>query len=199
MATMVAGFASPVFDSQRAFRAIMNATAYPGRIATVGGGLEPPSPLGPAAAAFLLTLADFETPVFLSASLAGNGALADFLRFHTGAKLGAAAGEAAFALVHLAHDALDLAAYAQGTPDYPDRATTVIALAEAISAEGGLVYAGPGIRGSANLAFAPCPADFPAQWTANRARFPLGIDLVLAAGDRLACLPRSLQIRAEAR
>ncbi len=38
--------------------------------------------------------------------------------------------------------------------------------------------------------FAPMPADFLAQWAANRACFPLGLDLILAAGDKIACLPR---------
>ncbi len=42
------------------------------------------------------------------------------------------------------------------------------------------------------------PGDFLAQWARNRAGFPLGVDLILVAGDRIACLPRSTRILGEA-
>ncbi len=38
------------------------------------------------------------------------------------------------------------------------------------------------------------PADFIAQWAANHALYPRGVDMVLCAGDRLCALPRSVQI-----
>ena len=48
----------------------------------------------------------------------------DYLAFHTGAPRAAAPDKAAFALVDLAADGLDLARFAQGTAEYPDRSTT---------------------------------------------------------------------------
>jgi len=105
-------FADPVFESQAAFRAILGAVARPGAILACGGGLEPPAPLSPAAAAAFLALADFETPLWIAPSLSANGEIAAYLKFHTGATLAAAPDRAAFALVDPASDAMRLADFA---------------------------------------------------------------------------------------
>ena len=52
-------FADPVFESQATFRSVLHAMASPGQIVDAGEALAPPAPLGRAAAAALLTLADF--------------------------------------------------------------------------------------------------------------------------------------------
>jgi alpha-D-ribose 1-methylphosphonate 5-triphosphate synthase subunit PhnH len=62
----------------------------------------------------------------------------------------------------------------------------------------GLRLVGPGVRGASELKVAPLPADFLNQWQANHAGFPLGIDLILAAGSRLAALPRSVGVTGDA-
>ena len=36
------------------------------------------------------------------------------------------------------------------------------------------------------------PAGFPAQWRANNAGFPLGVDLLLTAGDQLCAMTRTI-------
>ncbi len=191
-----AGFADPVHDSQSTFRAIMRAMARPGSIETVAPAFAPPASLPPAAAAASLALADFETPLWLSPRLAADTAASDYLRFHTGAPSSAPSG-AAFALIH-AQDGVDLAALAQGTAEYPDRSTTLILLCDSLDTSGPLTLAGPGIKGSARFGFAPMQENFLAQWAQNRAGFPLGVDLILTAGDRIACLPRSTRILSEA-
>ena len=190
-------FVDPVFDSQAVFRCVMEAMARPGTIVSCGEALAPPAPLAPAGAAALLTLADFETPLWIAPSF--PEAVGDYLTFHTGAPRAAAPDRAAFALVDLAADGLTLARFAQGDPEYPDRSTTVVAQAAALGQGERFSLAGPGIRGEAALAFAPSPADFVDQWAANRAGFPLGVDLVLTAGARLAALPRATAIAREAR
>jgi alpha-D-ribose 1-methylphosphonate 5-triphosphate synthase subunit PhnH len=86
-------FADPAFESQAAFRAILRAIASPGAIEPCGRGLKPPSPLSPAAAAAILTLADFETPLWIAPSLAEWGEAAAYLKFHTGAPLAASPRE----------------------------------------------------------------------------------------------------------
>jgi alpha-D-ribose 1-methylphosphonate 5-triphosphate synthase subunit PhnH len=54
---------------------------------------------------------------------------------------------------------------------------------------------GPGIETTAILAISPLPANFVKQWDENRARFPRGVDLILANSDAIACLPRATRIR----
>ncbi|HME83165.1 MAG TPA: phosphonate C-P lyase system protein PhnH [Roseiarcus sp.] len=187
-------FADPVFESQAAFRAILGAVARPGAILACGGGLEPPAPLSPAAAAAFLALADFETPLWIAPSLSANGEIAAYLKFHTGATLAAAPDRAAFALVDPASDAMRLADFAQGTPDYPDRSTTIVVQLRSLSQGPRLLLAGPGVRGEATLAVEPLPDDFAVQWQKNHAAFPLGVDLILASGVEVAALPRSVRL-----
>ena len=53
---------------------------------------------------------------------------------------------------------------------------------------------GPGIKGTQTLAPAPLPGHFAMQWRDNNALYPRGIDVILAAPDALACLPRTARI-----
>ena len=53
---------------------------------------------------------------------------------------------------------------------------------------------GPGLRAPALLRLDGLPDDFAAQWAANHALYPCGVDLVLCAGERLCALPRSVRI-----
>ena len=186
-------FVDPVFQSQATFRAILAAMSRPGAIVECCEGLDPPAPLAPAAAAALLTLADYETPLWLSPAFAASEVGA-WLKFHTGAPTARSPAAAVFALVDLASDDLDLSVFAQGSPEYPDRSTTVVAQVAGLSADPHFRLAGPGVRGEAPLYFSPSPNAFPTQWRANGAAFPLGVDLILAARDRLAALPRSTRL-----
>ncbi len=190
-------FADPVFESQAVFRRIMRAMAAPGTILVCGETLAAPAPLAPAAAAALLTLADFETPLWIAPSF--GSAAAAYLAFHTGAPLAPSPDQAAFALIDLAVDGLRLERFAQGRAEYPDRSTTVVAQAASLSEGPALRLAGPGVLGEAELRAAPLPADFLVQWAANRAGFPLGVDMIVSAGTRLACLPRSVAVIGETR
>ncbi len=190
-------FADPTFESQAAFRRIMRALSAPGTILACGVTLAPPPPLARAAAAALLTLADFETPLWIAPSF--PAAIGDYLAFHTGAPRAVAPDKAAFALIDLSADSFDLARFAWGTAEYPDRSTTIVAQASTLGAGQRLRLSGPGLRGEATLAVSPLPTDFIAQWAANRAGFPLGVDLIFVADARLAALPRSTKIAEGAR
>jgi alpha-D-ribose 1-methylphosphonate 5-triphosphate synthase subunit PhnH len=53
---------------------------------------------------------------------------------------------------------------------------------------------GPGIKDRAAFAVDGLPADIVAQLKANRARFPLGVDLLFVCGEALVGLPRSTRI-----
>jgi alpha-D-ribose 1-methylphosphonate 5-triphosphate synthase subunit PhnH len=185
-------FADPTFESQAAFRRIMRAMSAPGAIVECGEALAPPPPLARAAAAALLTLADFETPLWIGPSFPVE--VGAYLAFHSGAPRAVAPDKAAFALVDLSADGLDLARFALGTAEYPDRSTTIVAQASSLAAGRRLRLSGPGIKDQAALAVSPLPADFHAQWAANRAAFPRGVDLIFVADAHLVALPRSTAI-----
>jgi alpha-D-ribose 1-methylphosphonate 5-triphosphate synthase subunit PhnH len=189
--TLLPGLRDAVFDSQRAFRAALAALARPGSVQDVGVELDAPAPLGTAAAALLLALADFETPLWLQSTEAG---LAQYLSFHCGSPLVADPAAARFALVHDAGAMPALAAFNQGEIDYPDRSTTLIVQVRALAAGSGPKLHGPGIRGSAGLATEGLPARFWGEWRGNTALFPRGVDVILVAGSRIAGLPRTTQV-----
>jgi len=188
------GFADAAFESQAVFRAILKAIASPGAIEACGEGLAPPPPLAPAAAAAILTLADFETPLWIAPSLAANREAVAYLKFHTGVLNAASPDGAAFALIDLEWDSLDLSSFARGAPEYPDRSTTIIAQTRSLTGRSGIRISGPGVRGAAEIEFEPMPHDFLSQWQANHSTFPLGVDLILVHGVELAVLPRSVRI-----
>ncbi|TCT02585.1 phosphonate C-P lyase system protein PhnH [Aquabacter spiritensis] len=187
------GFADPARDAQRVFKALMSALARPGRKQRLAARLSPPPPLTPELAAVALTLLDFETAVWLDAPLAGAPAVSDFLRFHAAPRIIAAPHDADFALISDAARMPPFEVFAQGTPDYPDRATTLLVQVAKL-ATGALRLEGPGIAGRVGVSAAPLPDDFPARIAANAAGFPLGIDLFLIAPDAVVGLPRSVRL-----
>lgn len=187
-ASLAAGFAEPVLDAQRCFRAVLEAMARPGRVQHLPGLPVPPAPLGPAAAAVLLTLADAETPVWLDA----GEAAASWLRFHAGAPITAAPAEAAFLLASGTPPAL--ADLAQGSDEEPHRSATLIVQVATLEEGAGWRLTGPGIEQAHRLRVTGLPAGFAAEWQANHARFPRGVDLILCAGASLAALPRTTHL-----
>ena len=187
------GFADPVRDSQATFRAVLDAMARPGRIVTppLPVGTLPAAGLGPATAAVALTLCDFETPVWLDPALS---AAAPWLRFHCGAPVIEDPGKAAFAFAQGPEALPALDRFDLGSEEYPDRSTTLILEVAGLEAEGGLRLTGPGIEDESRLAVAGLAAGW---WQARAALgilFPLGLDLILVAGDRLAALPRTTRV-----
>ncbi len=182
-----AGFADPAQDSQRSFRAVLEAISRPGRIFALPPLAEPPAPLRGALASVLLTLADADTPVWLDAA-----APLDWLRFHCGCPVVAQPGAARFVVATGAMPAL--AGLARGTEEEPHLAATLLLQVASLRAGEGWRLTGPGIEREHRLAVAGLPADFLAQWAANAAGFPRGVDIVLCAGDSLACLPRTVRI-----
>lgn len=183
--------ASTVFEAQSTFRSAMDATARPGTVQAVGPAAGAPAALSQAAAAIALTLFDHDTPVWLDAPLASSEAVASWLRFQTGCPIVTDPGQCAFALVGDVAALPPLEAFALGTPDYPDRSTTLILQLAALTGGAELSLSGPGIRGTANLRAGGLPEDFVVRQAANRALFPRGVDLLLVAGNEVAALPRT--------
>lgn len=193
MSALAAGFADPVFESQRVFRAAMQALARPGTPQAIAPDLAPPAPLSAEAAAVVLALADHETPLWLDAILAGSDA-PDFLRFHTGAPIVTDPAQASFALVSEPALCPPLSRFAQGAPDYPERSTTLILSVARLHGGQELTLNGPGIAGEAQIAPSSLPDDFVWQWAANGALYPRGIDCLFVAPGSVAGLPRTTRI-----
>lgn len=178
---LTGGFPHAPTQSARAFRAILDALSRPGTIHDLTGAT-PPAPLSPAAGVVLLTLADGTTPVHL-AGAADTSETRQWITFHTGAPL-VAAEQATFALG--TWDGLHpLDRFAIGTPEYPDRAATLIVELPALSTKGPRLT-GPGIQTQATLSLPETAA-----FRANHALFPLGFDCFFTSGQQIAGLPRS--------
>jgi alpha-D-ribose 1-methylphosphonate 5-triphosphate synthase subunit PhnH len=186
------GFLGPVFDAQRVFRTLLTALAEPGRVMRVEPACVPPPPFDPVAAAIVLALCDGDTPVWLAPHLAPA---ADFIRFHTGAPITPTLGLAQFVVADHDHRP-PLSTLSQGTPEYPDRAATLILAVPGLEEGIGWRLSGPGIPDRRRVLPLGIDAGFAAEWQANEARFPLGVDIVFAAHDRLAGLPRSTRLEA---
>ena len=182
------GFADPVADAQSCFRAVLDAMSRPGTVVAAGARLRPPAPLDPATAAVLLTLADGNTPLWLDPACAPA---VDWAAFHCGAPQAGRIGAAAFACA-LAMPALS--GLHPGTDLAPEGSATLILQVPALGQGAPYRLSGPGLRAPALLRLEGLPHDFAAQWAANHALYPCGVDLVLCAGERLCALPRSVRI-----
>ena len=185
------GFADPVHDSQRAFRAILDALSRPGRLARLTAPLSPPAGLDRTAAAAVLALADADTPLWLEGAAAGA---ADWFRFHCGCPRASQPQDAVFAVVP--GERLRLADFDIGTPEKPERSATVIAIVQALRPAGCWRLAGPGVDGEGQVGVEGLAPGFLDDWRRNAALFPCGVDVLLAAGDLALGLPRTVQIEA---
>ena len=185
------GFSDPGHDAQRLFRAVLDAFAHPGRIMSLPDPPAGPGTISPATAAYLLTLVDRDTPLWLAPEFE-RPAVRDFVRFHTGAPIVARRDEAVFAV--LAHDTASLDGFAIGTDPYPDRSATLVIEVPVLGAGPARRWRGPGIDGQAAVAVGGLGADFWQAWADNHALFPCGVDIVFAAGSQLLALPRSIAV-----
>ncbi|WP_439617461.1 phosphonate C-P lyase system protein PhnH [Shinella sp.] len=188
------GFAQPVFEAQAVFRTLMDCMARPGTIGQIAATVTPPAPLNAAAGAVALTLCDHDTTVWLTPKL-GASALPGWLAFNAGATLTEERQNARFAFVEKGAMLPNLCLFAQGTQEYPDRSTTLVVEIEAFEGGRPLVLTGPGIRTEKEIAPLGLPDMFPHFWSENRQNFPRGVDLILVAGDRILCLPRTTVLR----
>ena len=185
--SLEAGFADPVHDAQRSFRAVLDAMSRPGRIAQITG-VTAPGPLGAAAGAVLLTLVDHETRLWLDPDAA---AARRWIEFHCGAQVVGDEADCAFAL---GSGLPDLDRLPAGSHESPETSATVICQVESFSAGAVFRLTGPGLREPTTLTVKGLPRDFVTIWRRNHALFPRGIDLILCAGDRLTALPRTVSI-----
>ncbi len=198
LSALGAGFGDPSLGSQTVFRAALHALAHPGECVEVAHDAETPSRAHSASAALLLALLDSDCKLWLSPSLAASDA-SNWLRFHTGCAIVEDCGRANFVWIAKTDELPTLSAFAQGSDLYPDQSATcvidVVALDDDEHAHGWQL-SGPGIRTQSALVVEGLPDRFVDEWQENCARFPRGIDVFLAAADRIVGLPRTTVISA---
>jgi alpha-D-ribose 1-methylphosphonate 5-triphosphate synthase subunit PhnH len=182
-----------VHDAQAVFRCVLTALAEPGSNQTLPVEIVGPAPLNAATTALCLTLADFETPVWLD-HRADMAAVESYLRFHCGCPLTDDPATTAFAVIIDPQRGIALDRFAQGSIEYPDRSTML--LIQAPTLDGGPPHqlSGPGIEHARTLHVGGLPENFAALWRQNTALFPLGVDLVFCCGNAIVGLPRTTQI-----
>jgi len=188
------GFADPVFDAQAVFRGLQEALARPGLPQIITrrdqGAVEG---LSPAAAAILLSLADYTTPVWLAHG--NEHPAAPWLAFHTGARTAAKVVDAQFAVLALGAAAPLLNDFAAGEDCYPDRSATLIVECRDFIYGTKVRLSGPGIRDTVEIAPRGLRPSFWTEMADNAVRFPLGVDVFLTAADSVIGLPRSSRIQ----
>jgi alpha-D-ribose 1-methylphosphonate 5-triphosphate synthase subunit PhnH len=186
-----AGFADPVHDAQHAFRRVLDALSRPGQRLALGSPVKGLA-LGPAMAHLLLALTDDDTAVWWQHS---EGSAADWLRFHTGASRAATPAEAAFAVVTHAAALPPLDSFAAGSAESPEGSATLLVEVPSLDDGPAVEWRGPGIREMQTVRIAGLPENFWAQWQANHAAFPQGVDIVFTCADAALGLPRTTRVR----
>ncbi len=186
------GLADPSHDAQQFFREVLDAFSHPGRIVTLANVPSGPGVISQATVAYLLTLADRDTPLWLAPAF-DTPEVRDYLRFHTGAPIVEDRAAATLAVLPC-DDAEPFEGFAIGTDTYPDRSATLLIEVPALSAGPLRIARGPGIKGETQLAIAGLNDGFWQQCATNHALFPCGVDLVFTAGSQLLALPRSISV-----
>lgn len=180
-------------EAARLFRAILGCFSKPAVPVAIAMAADAPEPLLPTTAAVLLTLLDYQTPLWLSEEL-NRDAVRKYLSFHTGAPLTNVPQEAAFAAMNVAELLGRWPAFNLGTHEYPDRSTTIIVQVPSLSKGDAVTVAGPGLAEAVRFQAAEAS---PALWQKirnNNELFPIGSDFLFASAERVAAIPRSSRI-----
>ncbi|MCL2453906.1 MAG: phosphonate C-P lyase system protein PhnH [Micrococcales bacterium] len=191
------GFTDRVHGAQQTFRALLDACGRPTTTVTLPCEVSAPGLLTRSAAAFLLTLADDSSPLWLDSTLASDPDVTAWIEFHTGAPLVADRSSAAFALVAAPERLPTLDSFALGSDEAPHTSTTVVVMTDPEldrTVDGLWGVDGPGFPEPAIWDAPALPVDFAAQWARNGALFPRGVDLVLASDDAFVALPRTTRL-----
>ncbi|MCR5977359.1 phosphonate C-P lyase system protein PhnH [Gordonia jinghuaiqii] len=188
------GFDDPTREAQSAFRAVLDALSHPGRRFPITGASAAPQPLGPELGALALTLLDDDCTAWLAPELSATPAVVTWLTFHTGVRVIDSPAEAQFLLSTDAESLPRLDSLAVGTDEAPHLSATVLLALPAGGSSTRFVGRGPGIETSQIIEVPSALSDFATLWNHNTTLFPRGIDIVFAAGDTVAGLPRTTRL-----
>ncbi|NIY49555.1 phosphonate C-P lyase system protein PhnH [Cedecea colo] len=190
--TLMTAFTLPVQDAQQSFRRLLKAMSEPGVIVALHSLTQGWQPLNVASTSVLLTLADNDTPVWISEALK-NEATTQNIRFHTGAPVSPTPEQAQFAVASDTISGAELSALAQGSDVAPDTSATLILQVSSLSGGRMLRLTGAGIREERMIA-PQLPDCVIHELTERPHPFPLGIDLIFTCGERLLAIPRTTHV-----
>lgn len=174
--TTETAFMLPVQDAQHSFRRLLKAMSEPGVIVALHQLKRGWQPLNIATTSVLLTLADNDTPVWLSTPL-NNDIVNQSLRFHTNAPLVSQPEQATFAVTDEAISSEQLNALSTGTAVAPEAGATLILQVASLSGGRMLRLTGAGIAEERMIA-PQLPECILHELTERPHPFPLGIDLI---------------------
>ena len=198
------GFTSPVLESQRTFRAVLEALGHPGRIVTLQGNAQTPPGACLSAASILLTLLDSDCSLWVDPVIC-SPAVKAWLTFHTGCTIIPEPGGAQFAWISDLSELPAFSTFCSGSDRYPDSSATLLINVPAITDRAiageesvGLRLQGPGIPSSRTvylpgIDFAHI-ARFVALRAANHEIFPCGLDVYLTTPRTIVGLPRTTRV-----
>lgn len=190
--TLHTAFTLPVHDAQQSFRRLLKAMSEPGVIVALHQIKHGWQPLNLATTSLLLTLADNDTPVWISGAIT-NDIVSSNLRFHTGAPLVEQPQQAVFAVAddQISHEQLNV--LSAGTAVAPETSATLIVQVTSLSGGRMLRLTGAGIADERMVA-PQLPECLIHELTERPHPFPLGIDLILTCGERLLAIPRTTHV-----
>jgi len=183
------GFPDPVLDAQACFRKLLDALSRPGIVQALDVP-SAPEPLNLATAGLALTLMDFDTPIFLSASVRTD-AVISWLRFHCSAPITTVPREASFAILQQGDVWPSLDEFHPGDAKYPDRSTSLVMQLASLETGPSVTLQGPGIETTAQINPAGLPETFWNERAENVANFQLGVDCYFTANNQVIGLPRT--------
>ncbi|TCN27022.1 phosphonate C-P lyase system protein PhnH [Sinorhizobium americanum] len=187
------GFTNPIFDSQDTFRRILDAYACVGRPQKLGFVSSAVGPLAPATVSACLTLADFETPVWLDCRC-NRADVRNYLGFHCGTPFADGADEAVFAIVADPTTMPRLAEFQLGTELEPQTSTTIVVQVPSFIGGPPARWRGPGIQHEASVAIEGLPSWFWEDWQLTQDFYPIGVDVLFASDNAIIALPRSISV-----
>lgn len=190
--TLETAFTLPVQDAQHSFRRLLKAMSEPGVIVALHQLKHGWQPLNVATTSVLLTLADNDTPVWLSNAL-HNDIVSQSLRFHTNAPLVEQPQQATFAVASDSISAEQLNVLSAGTVVAPETGVTLVVQLASLSGGRMLRLTGAGIAEERMIA-PQLPECIIEELTERPHPFPLGIDLILTCGERLLAIPRTTHV-----
>ena len=190
--TLETAFTLPVQDAHHSFRRLLKAMSEPGVIVALHQLKHGWQPLNIATTSVLLTLADNDTPVWLSNTL-HNDIVSQSLRFHTNAPLVEQPQQATFAVSSDTISSEQLNALCEGSAVAPETSATLIVQVPSLSGGRMLRLTGAGIAEERMIA-TQLPNCILHELTERPHPFPLGVDLILTCGERLLAIPRTTHV-----